>query len=51
VQSDYILRVVCRDLEDFERLHRRLIARLPGVAQVHSNMSIRTVKVRSGLPL
>jgi Lrp/AsnC family transcriptional regulator, leucine-responsive regulatory protein len=50
-QSDYILRVVCRDLEDFERLHRRLIARLPGVARVHSNMSIRTVKVRTGLPL
>ena len=50
-QSDYILRVVCRDQEDFERLHRRLIARLPGVAQVHSNMSIRTVKVRTGLPL
>ncbi len=50
-QSDYILRVVCRDLEDFERLHRRLIARLPGVSQVHSNMSIRTVKVRTGLPL
>jgi len=50
-QSDYILRVVCKDLKDFERLHRRLIARLPGVAQVHSNMSIRTVKVRTGLPL
>jgi len=50
-QSDYILRVVCRDLEDFERLHRRLIGRLPGVARVHSNMSIRTVKVRTGLPL
>ncbi|HHG88879.1 MAG TPA: Lrp/AsnC family transcriptional regulator [Devosia sp.] len=50
-QSDYILRVVCRDLEDFERLHRRLIARLPGVARVLSNMSIRTVKVRTGLPL
>jgi len=50
-QSDYILRVVCRDHEDFERLHRRLIARLPGVARVHSNMSIRTVKDRSGLPV
>lgn len=50
-QSDYILRVVCRDHEDFERLHRRLIARLPGVARVHSNMSIRTVKARAGLPV
>ncbi|MDP1729759.1 MAG: Lrp/AsnC family transcriptional regulator [Devosia sp.] len=50
-QSDYILRVTCRDHEDFERLHRRLVARLPGVARVHSNMSIRTVKALSGLPV
>jgi DNA-binding Lrp family transcriptional regulator len=50
-QSDYILRVVCRDAEDFERLHRRLSARLPGVARIHSNMSIRTVKARTGLPI
>jgi Lrp/AsnC family transcriptional regulator, leucine-responsive regulatory protein len=50
-QADYILRVVCRDHEDFERLHRRLLARLPGVARVHSNMSIRTVKSLGGLPL
>lgn len=50
-QSDYILRVVCRDHEDFERLHRRLSARLPGVARIHSNMSIRRVKDLTGLPL
>lgn len=50
-QADYILRVTCRDPEDFERLHRRLIGRLPGVARVHSNMSIRTIKHRSGLPV
>ena len=50
-QSDYILRVVCRDHEDFERLHRRLSARLPGVARIHSNMSIRRVKARTGLPI
>jgi DNA-binding Lrp family transcriptional regulator len=50
-QSDYLLRVICRDHEDFERLHRRLAARLPGVARLHSNMSIRTVKSRTGLPV
>jgi len=50
-QSDYILRVICQDHEDFERLHRRLSARLPGVARIHSNMSIRTVKARTGLPI
>jgi len=50
-QSDYILRVVCRDHEDFERLHRRLAARLPGVARIHSNMSIRRVKSLGSLPV
>jgi Lrp/AsnC family transcriptional regulator, leucine-responsive regulatory protein len=50
-QADYLLRLVCRDHEDFERVHRKLLARLPGVARVHSNMSIRTVKERSGLPV
>ncbi len=50
-QSDYILRVVCEDAEAFERLHRQLVARLPGVARVHSNMSIREVKPLAGLPV
>ncbi len=50
-QSDYLLRVACRNHEDFERVHRRLLARLPGVARVLSNMSIRTVKSGSGLAL
>jgi DNA-binding Lrp family transcriptional regulator len=48
-QADYLLRVMCRDPEDFERLHRRLAAQLPGVARLHSNMSIRQVASRSGL--
>lgn len=43
-QSDYLLRVACRDQEDFERVHRRLLSRLPGVARVLSNMSIRVIK-------
>lgn len=50
-QADYILRVVCLDPDDFERLHRRLSARLPGVARLQSNISIRTVKARGGLPI
>ncbi|SDG47912.1 Lrp/AsnC family transcriptional regulator [Pelagibacterium luteolum] len=50
-QSDYILRVVCEDATAFERLHRDLVARLPGIARVHSNMSIREVKSFGGLPV
>ena len=50
-QSDYLLRVSCQDQEDFERVHKRLLSRLPGVSRVLSNMSIRTVKVDSGLAI
>ena len=50
-QSDYLLRVTCRDQEDFERVHRRLLSRLPGVSRVLSNMSIRTVKSESALAI
>lgn len=50
-QADYLLRVMCRNPEDFERLHRQLATQLPGVARLHSNMSIRVVASRSGLPL
>ncbi|WP_421951448.1 Lrp/AsnC family transcriptional regulator [Pelagibacterium sp.] len=50
-QSDYILRVICEDAAAFERLHRDLVARLPGVARIHSNLSIREIKAPGGLPL
>ncbi|MCD7060162.1 Lrp/AsnC family transcriptional regulator [Pelagibacterium xiamenense] len=50
-QSDYILRIVCEDAAAFESLHRELVAKLPGVARVHSNMCIREVKALAGLPV
>ncbi|MEQ1956465.1 Lrp/AsnC family transcriptional regulator [Mesorhizobium sp. CN2-181] len=49
--ADYVLRVACRNGDDFERIHRALVSRLPGVARVQSNMTIRTVKRFSGVPL
>jgi DNA-binding Lrp family transcriptional regulator len=48
---DFLLRVACRDHEDFERLHRRLLSRLPGVAKLHTNMSIRTLKSDAIIPV
>jgi Lrp/AsnC family transcriptional regulator, leucine-responsive regulatory protein len=32
---DYLLRVVVRDLNDYERIHRQSITRLPGVSRLH----------------
>jgi DNA-binding Lrp family transcriptional regulator len=47
---DYLLRVVVRDAQDFERLHNALTC-LPGVSRVHSSFALRTVMKRTELPL
>lgn len=49
--ADYLLMVVARDTEDFARIHRRDLARLPGVAQMHSSFALRTVFKTTALPV
>lgn len=49
--ADYLLKVVVRDTEDFARIHRRALARLPGVAQMQSSFALRTVFKTTALPL
>ena len=39
--ADYILKVVAEDTEDFARIHRRHLARLPGVAQMQSSFALK----------
>ena len=41
--ADYILKVVAEDTDDFGRIHRQHLARLPGVAQMQSSFALRTV--------
>jgi DNA-binding Lrp family transcriptional regulator len=50
-ESDYLLRVVFRNIQDLERLHSDVITRLPGVERVQSTLTLRTVKRTSRLPL
>ncbi|HVJ00125.1 MAG TPA: Lrp/AsnC family transcriptional regulator [Sphingomonas sp.] len=45
--QDYRLRIVCRDLDDYERLHREHLGRLPGVTTISSRFVLRTVPTRS----
>ncbi len=49
--ADYLLKVVARDTEDFARIHRRYLTRLPGVAQMQSSFALRTVFRTTALPL
>ncbi|MEX0286864.1 MAG: Lrp/AsnC family transcriptional regulator [Paracoccaceae bacterium] len=49
--ADYILRVVAENTEDFARIHRQYLSRLPGVAQMQSSFALRTVFKTTALPV
>jgi Lrp/AsnC family leucine-responsive transcriptional regulator len=49
--ADYLLKVVTQDTEDFARIHRQCLARLPGVAQMQSSFALRTVFKTTALPV
>lgn len=50
-KADYILKVVAESTEDFARIHRQYLARLPGVAQMQSSFALRTVFKTTALPV
>ena len=45
--DDYILIVMARDIEDFERIHRTELSRLPRVARVQSSFALREIVNRA----
>ncbi|MEM9551247.1 MAG: Lrp/AsnC family transcriptional regulator [Pseudomonadota bacterium] len=49
--ADYILKVVAENTEDFARIHRQYLSRLPGVAQMQSSFALRTVFRTTSLPV
>lgn len=49
--TDYSLRVVVRDLDDYNRFLTRTLTRIPGVAHIKSSFALRTVLIRSAPPL
>jgi DNA-binding Lrp family transcriptional regulator len=44
---DYRLKIVARDLDDYERLHREHLGRLPGVTTISSSFVLRAIPTRS----
>ena len=50
-QFDYLLRVIAKDAEDYERVHRTKLARLPGLQRLQSSLALRTVKDWGGYPV
>ncbi|WP_170589412.1 Lrp/AsnC family transcriptional regulator [Ruegeria arenilitoris] len=49
--ADYVLKVVAENTEDFARIHRQYLSRLPGVAQMQSSFALRTVFKTTALPV
>jgi Lrp/AsnC family leucine-responsive transcriptional regulator len=47
---DYLLRVISRDNDDYVRVHNKLTS-LPGVMRVQSSFALRTVLVKTEMPL
>jgi DNA-binding Lrp family transcriptional regulator len=50
-RADYIMRIAVKDMDDFERIHRQKLARLPGVSTMTTSFSLRTVKEFRGFPV
>ena len=48
--SDYLLRIIVRDNEDYMRIHNRLTS-LPGVLRVQSSFALKAVLKKTELPL
>ncbi len=48
--DDYVVIVLARDIEDFERIHRTELSRLPRVARLESSFALREVVSRAVPP-
>lgn len=49
--ADYLLKILAEDTEDFARIHRQYLARLPGVAKMQSSFALRTVVKSTAIAL
>ena len=49
--ADYLVRVACADVEDYERIHRHHLSRLPGVTRLRSSFALRTVRAKEAYEL
>jgi DNA-binding Lrp family transcriptional regulator len=50
-EPDYLLRVIARDLPDFQRLYDERVATLPGIERLNSTLVMKSVVENRPLPL
>lgn len=49
--ADYLVKVQCSDVADYERIHRQYLAVLPGVSRLRTSFALRTVLATTSLDL
>jgi hypothetical protein len=49
--SDFLVRVVAKDVDDLARIHSTRLTRLSGVSHVNSSIALQTIVKRTSLPL
>jgi DNA-binding Lrp family transcriptional regulator len=49
--DDYVVMVLVRDIEDYERIHRTELSRLPRIARIESSFALREVVNRAVPPI
>lgn len=49
--TDYLMRILCEGVEDYERIHHDILTALPGVERLNSNFALRTVCRRTQVPI
>ncbi len=50
-ETDFLLRIVCRDIKAYEAFFLDHLSRFPGVQSVHSSIALSVIKETSSLPL
>jgi Lrp/AsnC family transcriptional regulator len=50
-EMDFLLRIVARDIESYERFLRGTLLQMPSVQEVHSHIALSQVKQTTALPL
>jgi Lrp/AsnC family transcriptional regulator, leucine-responsive regulatory protein len=50
-KSDFLMRIVCEDLEAYERFLRQKLTQLDGIASIESSFSLGAVKFSRALPI
>lgn len=50
-ESDYVMRIIAKSIEDYERFLKKVLLHLPGVSAVNSSFALKMVKMTTDIPI